>query len=527
VRNAHEAQLKAAVLESSPDAQELAVQVGSRAIPWLQEQMQHDNFQIRLTALYCLVRIGGRHALDTCVRALDDDHIHIRSRAIREIYEHGNSTLVGPLLNAHAKWQDSHTRYHLALAIGKLDNTFDSVSELKRRWEWEKDSQAEEGLLVALARLEDRDAQAEFVRRLHACFKPHSNSGSGRRYLEHAEYIHGRWLLNPLLSLLDDATPLIHLRWNTYSNRPFDLRTCDLALTLAASISERTFTFPTGAGRTYSEIQRSEMQDYLWKLRNTADSRREKKSEMDQLARREIQKILRRGNLLTRKVTLAALNITKTVERFSAAHLFIKICSLDSTLVIHTLRAAFDLKTLLQSVRNFTNEQREPGQIYTVLKLAGAIAPVGTPISTAHLLVAVLLDGTNEISRYLRDRKVNVWALVDKRFPNMFPTGFFSGAAEPEMKARTWLLELIPHQACAYMVEGVIEIHSSLYPERFYRIYRDRMTQIFEHGRLVANVCIHLADCSMPQSDRVLAEYFLLKGDENSYLRTANISSCV
>jgi hypothetical protein len=95
------------------------------------------------------------------------------------------------------------------------------------------------------------------------------------------------------------------------------------------------------------------------------------------------------------------------------------------------------------------------------------------------------------------------------------------------MKARTWLLQLIPEQGCAYISSGTIEIASSLFPGRVYKIYGDRHTEIFENQRLVADVCIYLEDPSLPETDRVIAEYFLLRGDEKAYLRTANVFRCI
>jgi hypothetical protein len=90
-----------------------------------------------------------------------------------------------------------------------------------------------------------------------------------------------------------------------------------------------------------------------------------------------------------------------------------------------------------------------------------------------------------------------------------------------EAKARRWLFELIPSQARAYKRTGQIEIPSTLYPELLYRINRDRITEIFEDGIAVGTAGIHTLDPLIPPTDRALAEYFLLKGDESSYLKIA------
>jgi hypothetical protein len=523
----HRDLLKTAVRTGSADAQDLAVQAGPAAVPWLQRQMLNENSRIRLTAFYCLLRIGGPHIMDTCVRALYDTQPNIRAGAVREIREHGDRTHVKPLLEAYANSPAGRARDDIALAIRRLDSTFCSVPELKYRWKRETDLGAEEALMVALARLGDKNAQAEFVSRL--CFERRDYSVAGRRrYFDYVEYIHHRWLLKPLALLLTDETPLIYLRTSD-----IHLRACDLAVTLAGSISGQTFTFPIEKGRTYNEPQRSEVGDYLNSLENSfapdslensVAARCQDDPAMNQLATKHFQEILRRGNLLARRVIFSALNMATTFERLTPAHLCLRLCSQHSSLVIRTLRVAVDMKIFVKSLQDLANEKTQPGEIQTIFKLACAIAPANKPITTAHLLAAVLLDGTNKISLYLRDCKVDVRALVRKRLAHVLsgPLRSHAGAIEgSEMNARMWLLELIPNDGCDYLINGVIEIRSSLYPERVYRIYRDKRTEIFEHGRRRAAACIRTVDYKIPPTDRVLAEYFLLKGNERGYLRTA------
>ena len=112
--------------------------------------------------------------------------------------------------------------------------------------------------------------------------------------------------------------------------------------------------------------------------------------------------------------------------------------------------------------------------------------------------------------------------VVYRRPPQLSPRE--REAASAETKAQRLLAELLPpHQARTYKRMGRIEIRSTLFPELVYRIYRNRITEIFEDGIAVGTACIHTTNSSIPATDRVLAEYFLLKGDEDSYLRIANI----
>jgi len=85
------------------------------------------------------------------------------------------------------------------------------------------------------------------------------------------------------------------------------------------------------------------------------------------------------------------------------------------------------------------------------------------------------------------------------------------------------LRELIPSQAERYAEHGFVEIDSTLSPGRRYRIHRGCPTDIYEGGAPHGLSCLQLHDGWLPPTDRVIAEYFLIQGDERSYLETANI----
>lgn len=241
-----------------------------------------------------------------------------------------------------------------------------------------------------------------------------------------------------------------------------------------------------------------------------------------------LQRILERASLLTKKVIVPALKMATTTEALTPEHLFLSLCYLDASLVCQKLgRNRIDMKELLSSVRTHMLGEESQAATNSVLIFACEAAPFGVPITTSHLLVAILMEDTNQVSRYLKDRQVDVEALVRKRFsyilarPVVLSAGPFQS---PETRARAWLCELIPRQGLSYTMSGWIELRSTLNPRRLYRIHREnRGTEIYEDGMLTANACMHTVDPSIPPTDRVLAEYFLLNGDEARYLSTANI----
>jgi hypothetical protein len=91
-----------------------------------------------------------------------------------------------------------------------------------------------------------------------------------------------------------------------------------------------------------------------------------------------------------------------------------------------------------------------------------------------------------------------------------------------ERKARGWLSQLIPGQAERYEREGFVEVTSRLYAGRVYRIHSRGLTQVFQPNQRAWRSCVHVRDPHVPDTDRVIAEYFLIRGDEQRYLETGN-----
>ena len=99
-----------------------------------------------------------------------------------------------------------------------------------------------------------------------------------------------------------------------------------------------------------------------------------------------------------------------------------------------------------------------------------------------------------------------------------------------EQRARSWLKEVLPLQAEIYEKFNFIEVPSKLYKGRTYRIHGgegDFRTSLYQNGKKLARLCLMMLDPEIPPTDRVIAEYYLLQGDEQQYLATANIQNLV
>jgi cell division protein FtsZ len=106
------------------------------------------------------------------------------------------------------------------------------------------------------------------------------------------------------------------------------------------------------------------------------------------------------------------------------------------------------------------------------------------------------------------------------------PSQSSDNRAAAEQRAEAMLGQLLPEQARTYQQEGYIEIESALHEGRCYRIHRGPgvfLTTVIADGEVIGEASATLRGEAFPATDRVLAEYLLIRGDEQHYLKTANI----
>lgn len=249
------------VLEKDTDAITLAKQVGAGANPELRKLAKHADAEVREIALYCLDATGGPGAVETFVESLLDNNAQVRAAGLEGLEHHPDPTVYPALLQTYDKSRDSSVRQQIALIIGRMSRGVD-VKDLRKRLEVEKDAEAREGCIVALARLNDPEAQADFIKRLHE-----SNLRDRPRYLECCEYIHAPWLLKPLLPLLGDKENMVYVGLDGVSDITEYLRACDVAVNLIASISGHKFSFAVNGLTNYNDVQLDEVRRYVELLR--------------------------------------------------------------------------------------------------------------------------------------------------------------------------------------------------------------------------------------------------------------------
>jgi hypothetical protein len=96
------------------------------------------------------------------------------------------------------------------------------------------------------------------------------------------------------------------------------------------------------------------------------------------------------------------------------------------------------------------------------------------------------------------------------------------GYESAKNRARNLLLEILPPiERERFCCTGVIHVTGSR-SGNVYEISPGSQTTIRHQGKIIAYTCLQLS-LPFPTFDRMVAEYLLIKNDENHYLLTANV----
>jgi HEAT repeat protein len=244
------------VLDKKPVAAQRAREIGRSANPELIKLTRNDDADVRRVAIYCLKATGGEDAAMAFARLTLDQDVQVRSAALEGLSLHPADVVPQTLLQAFDQSPHPWVRQQLMLVAAKVPGV--STAEIQKRYEPEKDPEAKEGLVVALAERGDPAGQAEFIRGLQA-----AKGRALARYLDYAGAIKAKWLLPPLLPILDDKTPLVGIGIDAAPEVPDHLRACDIALNLVAAIGGHKFSFPIAGDVNYTDAQIAEVKAFL------------------------------------------------------------------------------------------------------------------------------------------------------------------------------------------------------------------------------------------------------------------------
>jgi HEAT repeat protein len=251
--------LREKVLAKDLGAEDLARQMGKSAIPVLEPLAANSDADVRMIALSSLNYVGDEGVVDILINALKDETPTVSVEGVRGLERYLSPSIYPKLLAVYDDVGDPTRRKDIALMLGKIEGA--KIADLKQKDENEKDAEAKEGLLVALARLDDLQAKQEFLSRLHA-----AKSTELKRFLDHVEYIGKTWAIRGLEPVLSDKTDLVWIGIDGEEG-PESLRACDVAVNLINKVMAPKFSFQVRGNKNYAEPELQQVRGYLNTLR--------------------------------------------------------------------------------------------------------------------------------------------------------------------------------------------------------------------------------------------------------------------
>lgn len=253
--------LEQKVLNKEPSSVNLAKEMGSSAIPVLKPLATNADDDVRMIAISCLGYTGGgSDVADILINALKDDSPTVSVEAVRGLQRYISPAIYTKLLDVYDEVEDPTRRKDIALMLGKIEDA--KIADLKQKDEGEKNEEAKEGLMVAMAKIGDGEARQEFLKRLQT-----AKDLELKRYFEYVEYVRKTWAVKGLTPVLGDKSELQRIGIDGVPSEVEYLRACDLAVNLIDKLMKPKFSFQVAGNKNYSDQELQQVRAYLATLR--------------------------------------------------------------------------------------------------------------------------------------------------------------------------------------------------------------------------------------------------------------------
>lgn len=204
------------------EAQATAAKLGPEAAPSLVRLADDPDPEIRGMALVCLGIVGTEHASNIAMKKLTDDEDQVVAQALQVLQRHPPVGREQELLRIFQDPTQAVICADLALIAGRLAPKIDPTP-WKELWKKEADQQVKNNLLLALARMGDKEAREIFAAQMQTSAK----GAESVEWIDNCKYMEDSWIVPHMLPLLDRTETAIELAPDLPQKWP--LRTCDLA----------------------------------------------------------------------------------------------------------------------------------------------------------------------------------------------------------------------------------------------------------------------------------------------------------
>lgn len=252
--------LKQKVLNKEQGAVNLAKEMGKSAVTILKPLAKNSDAGVRKLALNCLYYTGGGEGVAEIFIGALKDEANVSVEAVRGLQQYLSPAIYSQLLEMYAEVESGTRRKDIALMLGRMEGA--KISDLKQKDEGETDAEAKEGLMVAMAKLDDQKSRDDFVDRLHK-----AKNQELKRYLDYVDYIGKTWAIKALSPILNDKSPLVYIGVDGIDEGAENLRACDIAVNLISKIMKPKFSFTIKGDKNYTDSELQEVKAYLATLR--------------------------------------------------------------------------------------------------------------------------------------------------------------------------------------------------------------------------------------------------------------------
>jgi hypothetical protein len=233
-----------------PDAGDVGRRIAAR--DWEVLGAIEDGATFDVAAVIPLARDGDAEVRELAVRALsasadpapqpllrglEDAVASVRLAALRGVMRHAAAIPGASLLRAFDASVDAFARAAIARLLGvHADVAIAAIAEREAR---ERDPEAREALLVALAKRGDPEARERF-----AALLPGGRGLARRRHLDACRHLGEPWILKPMACFLDDPATVLRVGNDAEPAQAVFVRVCDVAAAIVAEIAPGSITAP-------------------------------------------------------------------------------------------------------------------------------------------------------------------------------------------------------------------------------------------------------------------------------------------
>ena len=218
------------------DAPTTAANIGVPAVSTLSTLVKDENPQIRQLTLACLEAVGGEKAVEIAMERLFDDDAEVVAEAVGLLHTHPPAGYEKDLYQAYKKVKDPFAQEQIPVIAGRIPSNVNKQLWFRELQMQEEDGKVDDSVIIGDARLGNKSAREQFVKRVLAV--------KGRRspeWIDRCRYMEDTWIVPHMLPLLDR----FELAVNLFPDNPdYFLRTCDLAVEVIVELTGKDVGFP-------------------------------------------------------------------------------------------------------------------------------------------------------------------------------------------------------------------------------------------------------------------------------------------